>query len=85
MASMAAVACGPGVCEARCLRENRARNRRARGTFSDVKSFRRSRIVGSRSEEAISVAAGAIARVLKVRRVIVDLEHGLESEKSQKS
>lgn len=40
---------------AKCLRENRARNRRARGSDSDVRDFRRARIVMS------SVGVGSVA------------------------
>ena len=41
--------------QARCLREKRARKRRARGSFSDVKVLRRAMIVGS------SVGGGDVA------------------------
>ena len=46
-----------------CLRENRARNRRARGSDSEVRVLRRARIVGS-STGGGDVADGAMTPVL---------------------
>lgn len=60
MARMASSACGCPE-EARCLREKRARKRRARGVDSDVRVLRSVRIVGSVGEEMLgSRAEGAM-------------------------
>jgi len=45
---------------ARCLREKRARNRRARGSFSEQRVLRRARMVGSLVGGG-DVAEGAMA------------------------
>lgn len=54
-----------GFRQAWCLREKRARNRRARGTDSEVRAIRRGRIVGSSRKgrgELVSMAEGAILK-----------------------
>lgn len=48
-----------GCRQARCLREKRARNRRARGSDSEVRVLRRARMVGS-TPSVVSIAAGAM-------------------------
>ena len=54
IASIAAVVCADGVWHARCFKEKRARNRRARGTVSEVKAFLKVSTVVSMTGEASS-------------------------------
>src|SRR5271163_5142897 len=54
IASIAAVVCADGVWHARCFKEKRARNRRARGTVSEVKTFLKVSTVVSMTGEASS-------------------------------
>ena len=60
IASTAAVVCADGVWDARCFREKRARNRRARGTVSEVRAFLKVSTVVSMIGEASS-GLGAMA------------------------
>ena len=51
MAWIAGMVCGVGVCrQAMCLREKRARKRWARGTDSEIRALRRTRMVVSSEE-----------------------------------
>lgn len=63
MARMASSAWGCSD-EARCLREKRARKRRARGVDSEVRVLRSVRMVGSEGVEMLgSIAEGAMVAV----------------------